>query len=96
LPLFLLLWAIGGALLATIRPACAWLAATGFAAFILLLLPLLAIAAADPLAGFGRRGGGFGDAGYAATCWGLALLLALLAHHMRRRTVRPISKRVSG
>jgi uncharacterized iron-regulated membrane protein len=62
------------------------------------ILPLLAIAAADPLAGFGRRGGGFGDAGYAATCWGLAVFLALLAHHLRRRdrTARPISKRVSG
>jgi uncharacterized iron-regulated membrane protein len=98
LPLFLLLWAVGGALLGAIRPALAWQAATAFAALILSILPLLAIAAADPLAGFGRRGGGFGDVGYAATCWGLAVFLALLAHHLRRRdrTPRPISKRVSG
>jgi uncharacterized iron-regulated membrane protein len=98
LPLFLLLWAAGGALLGAIRPELAWQAATAFAALILFILPLLAIAAADPLAGFGRRGGGFGDAGYTATCWGLAVFLALLAHHLRRRdrTARPISKRVSG
>jgi hypothetical protein len=64
LPLFLLLWAAGGALLGAIRPELAWQAATAFAALILFILPLLAIAAADPLAGFGRRGGGFGDAGY--------------------------------
>jgi len=81
LPLFLWIWLISGAALATFTPVAAWRLTAITTGTALLLLPLAGMATSGSLAGFFFRGGNEG-LGYTVACFGLALLGAATARRL--------------